>query len=398
MPTVSAEILRWARETAGLSVEDAVEKLGIKDAHGVLASDRLHALERGDAEVEVSRPMLVKMARSYRRPLLTFYLDQRPPRGDRGQDFRNLPDRSTRSEALVDALVRDVKARQSMVRAVLLEEEEARPLPWVGSAQMESGVGHVLACIRQQLAVDLAEYRAQPSPEAAFAFLRGRVESVGVYVLLIGNLGSRHTEISVEAFRGFALADPIAPFIVINDQDARPAWSFTLLHELAHLWLGATGVSGASAEVRIERFCNDVAADFLLPAHELGAVGLRDEAGDDETARQIADFAAMRHLSRSMVAYRLYREGRISEPLWRRLIERFRQQWLASRADRQERQGGPDYYVVRRHRLGLGLLQFAARHLSGGALTPTKAGKVLGVKPRSVEPLLSTAALGGRAA
>jgi hypothetical protein len=68
---------------------------------------------------------------------------------------------------------------------------------------------------------------------------------------------------------------------------------------------------------------------------------------------------------------------------------------LRDRSIRREREreseGGPSYYVVRRHRLGPALLEFARRTLSGGVLTPTKAGKILGVKPRNVEPLLSRA-------
>src|SRR3546814_17037769 len=64
----------------------------------------------------------------------------------------------------------------------------------------------------------------------------------------------------IDAFRGFALADPIAPFVVINDRDAKTAWSFTLLHEVAHLWIGATGVSGGHFEGSTEQFCNDVAS------------------------------------------------------------------------------------------------------------------------------------------
>jgi hypothetical protein len=108
---------------------------------------------------------------------------------------------------------------------------------------VDDGVGAVLSSIRQTIGVDLTAFRAQGSPEAAFALLRSKVETAGVFVLLIGNLGT-HTAIDVAAFRGFALADNIAPFIVINDQDAKSAWSFTLLHELAHLWIGETGVSG----------------------------------------------------------------------------------------------------------------------------------------------------------
>ena len=391
MPLVSHEILSWARETAGLSLSEAVHKLGIGDARGVSAVDRLAAIEAG--EVEPSRPLLLKMAQHYRRPLVTFYMSAPPRKGDRGEDFRNVPDRHTHSEALVDALVRDIRARQNMVRSVLVDEEEATPLPFIGSMKMGDGVGAVLASLRQIIQIDLSEFRAQASPESAFALLRSRVEAAGVFVLLMGNLGSHHTAIDVEAFRGFALADDVAPFVVLNDQDAKSAWSFTLIHELAHLWLGTTGVSGVFADAQIEKFCNDVAGSFLLPANELPLVGV-DLNTDVETAgRRIGEFAEQRHLSRSMVAYSLLRAGSLTDDTWSTLTGRFRAQWRQSRDARREREKdgtGPSYYIVRRHRLGSALLHFVSRNMSDGALTPTKASQVLGVKPRNVAPLLST--------
>jgi Zn-dependent peptidase ImmA (M78 family) len=395
MPAVNPEILTWARETAGLSFKDATERLGIKEARGVAAVERLRAIEAG--EQVVSRPMLLKMAKQYRRPLLSFYMSAPPRRGDRGQDYRNLPERHSEAEALVDALVRDIRARQAMVRAILEDDEEAEPLPFVSSASMDSGIAPVLQAIRRTLGLDLAEFRAQASPESAFALLRAKVEAVGIFVLLAGNLGSHHTALSVDVFRGFALSDDLAPFIVINDQDARSAWSFTLLHELVHLWLGTTGVSGNYAEARIERFCNDVASAFLLPSNELPLIGV-DRHTDLATAKRlIEEFSTGRHLSRSMVAYRLLRANVITADSWRLLHSTFQRLWQESRtAQRQlarDREGGPNYYVVRRHRLGSALLKFVARSVTGGTLTPTKAGKVLGVKPRSVEPLLSGAAL-----
>jgi hypothetical protein len=182
-----------------LSLREAVDKLGIWPRLGVSAVDRLAAIEAG--EVEPSRPLLLKMAHHYRRPLVTFYMSAPPRKGDRGEDFRNVTDRHTNAEALVDALVRDIRARQSMVRAVLVDDEEAKPLPFVGSMTMGDGVGAVLASIRQKIRIDLSEFRAQASPESAFALLRSRVEAAGVFVLLMGNLGSHHSAIDVEAFR-----------------------------------------------------------------------------------------------------------------------------------------------------------------------------------------------------
>jgi Zn-dependent peptidase ImmA (M78 family) len=259
------------------------------------------------------------------------------------------------------------------------------------------GVDPVLASIRQVLGLDLAAFRAQGSADGGFALLRSRVEAAGIYVLLIGNLGSHHSAIDVDAFRGFALADPIAPFVVINDQDAKTAWSFTLLHEVAHLWIGATGVSGGHFEGAVEQFCNDVASSFLLPQRDLDHLLITRAMDLDDAARLVTDFAEERLISRSLVAYRLFRAEKITERTWRALTDRFRVQWLQNRAAQRERargmDGGPNYYIVRRHRLGAALLNFVARNMSEGVLTPTRASKLLGVKPRSVHTLLSGAAL-----
>jgi Zn-dependent peptidase ImmA (M78 family) len=392
MPTPTPAILLWARETAGLSVEEAATKLAIRPKRGVSATERMARIEAGLEEV--GRPLLLRMTKVYRRPLLTFYLEEPPARGHRGEDFRSIPERRPEIEPLVDALVRDIRARQSMVRTLLEDEEETAPLRFIGSANYEDGVRPVLDAIRRFIGVDHRILRRESSPEAAFTRLRTAVEAAGVFVLLVGNLGSHHTALDTSAFRGFALADPLAPFIVINDRDAKSAWSFTLLHELAHLWLGRSGISGSYPEGQLERFCNDVASQFLLADDELTLAGVNRRTDIAQAISQIGQFADVRRLSRAMVAYRLFRADIITEQTWQTLTRRFHDEWSRSRAEPRESEGdgegGPSYYVVRRHRLGQALLRLVARTLSDGLLTPTKAGKVLGVRPRSVMPLLST--------
>jgi transcriptional regulator with XRE-family HTH domain len=155
MPRVNPEILRWARETAGLSLEEATQKLKINEARGVPAVDRLRALETG--EQEPTRPMVLKMAKQYHRPLLTFYMSAPPRKGDRGQDFRSLPDGYSESDdALLDALIRDVQARQSMVRSILEDEEDAEPLWFVGSAVISDGMPAILTSIRDTLQLNIS--------------------------------------------------------------------------------------------------------------------------------------------------------------------------------------------------------------------------------------------------
>jgi transcriptional regulator with XRE-family HTH domain len=265
MPQVNPKILIWARETAGLTVEAAAKKLGLS------GPERLQALEAG--ERQPSRRQLLNMSEKYRRPLLTFYLEKPPRERDRGQDFRSLPEPpAVGSEALLDTLVRNVLARQQLVRAALEETDEDEALSFVASAEMSQGVDALVTSLRSVLAVSLDEFRAQKSVTEAFAILRAGAEKAGIFVLLMGNLGTHHTDIDVRVFRGFALADKVAPFVVINEKDSRAAWSFTLLHELTHVWLGQTGISGYESNVDIERFCDAVSARFLLAPEELAHV------------------------------------------------------------------------------------------------------------------------------
>jgi len=387
MTRFNPEVFQWARRSAGLEPEDAARAIGIAQAS-------LLAIE--DGTKEPSRTMLLNMARVYRRSLLTFYLPAPPKKGDRGEDFRTVaPEQSIDAEADVDALVRDLRARQRVVRTVLEDDEDSHPLEFIGSATPSTGVLALRESIEGLLGVTRVDYRGQKDAESAFNLLREKVERAGVFVLLVGNLGSHHSTIPVAAFRGFAIADPLAPFIVINDGDARAAWSFTLLHELAHLFLGATGVSGGGVpEKSIERFCNEVASEFLLPVEEVRTIDL-EGLGTDERVGLIAQHADRWRVSRQMVAYGLYKAGKLSLDEWKRLSSEIHLRWISERRREKEiarmkRASGPSYYVVRRHRLGSAMLDFARRSMDAGTLSPARAAKALGVKPRSVYPLLAT--------
>ena len=392
MPNINHEILGWARETAGITREEAVKKLRIRDAWGMKAVDRLTALESG--EVEPTRPTLVKMAKQYRRPLLTFYLSAPPRKGDRGTDFRTLPGGSEpATDAILDTLIRETRARQSMVRAVLEDEDEAAPLPFVHSKNMSDGQTAILTALKTLLDVSVRTFHAQPRADTGFELLRTAAEAKGVYVLLKGDLGNYHTAMDTEVFRGFTVADEVAPFIVLNDRDARPAWSFSLLHELVHLILGQSGIGNARTENNIETFCDRVAGDFLLPVDELELLNLPGAtATETEVAEQISKFAEERNLSRSMVAYRAFSNRMIRRDTFNSLYAMFRQQWQQERARQQERNRQEDvridYYVVRRHRTGQALIDLARRMISSGALTTSRAAKILAVNPHQVQALL----------
>ena len=380
MPKVNPTILVWARETAGLARGEAAKKLGIGN------SDRLRAFEEGS--LEPTRKQLLSMSEKYRRPLLIFYLPEPPREKDRGHDFRSLPEPPPiGSEAILNTLLRNVQARQQLVRAALEEADEASEISFVDSVTVAVGAEQLAENIRDTLNVTLDGFRTQNNPTEAFAYLRSAAEKCGIFVLLMGNLGTHHTNIDPRSFRGFALADKVAPFIVINENDSRAAWSFTLLHELAHIWLGQTGISGYGSEVEVEKFCDLVAARFLLASDELNEISV---ANVDFTTlkEEIGAFASDRNLSRKMVAYNLLSSGLIGPRLYQSLSDDLDADRVKRKSEEGASEGGPNYYVVRRHRIGQGLVSFVRRMVASGTLSATKAGTVLGVKATAVSRLV----------
>ena len=393
MPKVNPAIMVWARETAGLTQEEAAKKLGFQDSSRSSAVEKLALIEHG--RKEPSRPQLTKMAGQYRRPLLTFYLSKPPQKSNRGVDFRTLPQNERSSEeALLDALIREIRARQSMVRVIMEDEDEAEPLPFVGSHRIEDGSAVVLKSLQALLNVSKADYRARPNESAAFALLRRSAEEAGIFVLLKGNLGNYKTALDTTVFRGFAIADEVAPFIVINDQDAKSAWSFTLLHETVHLMLGHTGISGDSAENEIERFCNDVAGEFLLPARELKQHSLNRSVQIGNITERISALASEFKVSRAMIAYKAYRSDLITRETYKQLKISFREDWLRNREKNRERTRQNEMKIdqnrIRRHRLGNRIVGLVDHMMAADALSTSSAAQILGVKPRQVQPLLDT--------
>ncbi len=392
---INPDILKWARETAGLTLAEAAEKLGLKDTAKATAVEKLRRLESGVGAP--GQTFLRKAVMAYRRPLITFYLPTPPERGDRGEDFRTHAGTvAARDNATLDALLRDVRARQQMLREALEElEEGAERLAFVGSARITDRPANVVAAIRGTLGVSEDQQKRVRGPSQLFALMRAAVERAGVYVLLLGDVGSYHSDIGENVFRGFALADELVPFVVINDNDAEAARPFTLIHELAHIWIGASGVSGPLRDVPenvVERFCNDTASEFLLPTDAIPDLSGLKSANFETVIVEVSRLASKWNVSEPAVAYRFVEKGwidrSVAASLFAMFAERWRREKEREKQNKQPDEAGPNFYTVRRHRLGAGLLDTVRRALQEETLSYTGAAKILGVSPASVPPLL----------
>jgi Zn-dependent peptidase ImmA (M78 family) len=163
-----------------------------------------------------------------------------------------------------------------------------------------------------------------------------------VMVMVSSVVGSNsHRKLDVGEFRGFALADSLAPLVFLNGADSKAAQMFTLAHELAHVWLGATGVSDTQAgqvpEQQTERWCNQVAAELLMPLEELRAAHQRNVPIPDEIQWLAREFK----VSTLVALRRLFDAGYINRAaLW----EHYREEQGRLRTLKERSSPGGDFY------------------------------------------------------
>ena len=265
--SLEPQIIRWARERAGLDASALAKKLGVK-------AQRL-------AEWEESGQLPYKKAELLAAKTFTPFghLFLKTPPEDKLPipDFRTLRDAPVRrpSPDLLETVLL-MQRRQAWMREFLLEEGEAA-LAFVGSAATSTEPENVARDMRRVLGFSDGWAAQESTWTGALLHLRQRMEEAGVLTVINGVVGNNNRrKLRPDEFRGFALCDAYAPLIFINGSDFKAAQMFTLVHELAHLWIGKDGVSNFEAlqpsPDAIEKWCNAVAAEFLVPARELRAL------------------------------------------------------------------------------------------------------------------------------
>jgi len=254
---VEPRLLRWARERAGLSA-------------GALARrfPRLEAWERG--ELHPTLKQLERFAKATYTPVGFLFLDEPPAERVPIPDFRTVARaRMERpSPDLLDTIYL-CQQRQDWYRE-FARAMGAKPLELVGSSRLGDAVVATANRIRQTLDFDVEERRRLSTWTEALRRFIGQADALGILVMVSGIVGSNtHRALDPDEFRGFALADSLAPLVFINGADTKAAQMFTLAHELAHVWLGQSAVSDAQAvavpDQETESWCNKVAAELLVP-------------------------------------------------------------------------------------------------------------------------------------
>ena len=358
-------MLTWARERSQLDL-----------AYFDKRFPRLAQWERGDAKPTFKQ--LESFAKATHTPFGFLFLAEPPEERLPIPDLRTLAHRPVRpSPDLLDTIYA-MQRRQDWLREERLEGE-ADPLEFVGNARLNDEPMAVGQEMRRTVGLGDGWSGEVPSWEEAISELRRRIEGLGVMTVVNGVVGNNtHRKLEVEEFRGFALTDRYAPLIFVNGADAKSALMLTLAHELAHVWLGAEGegISGFEGifpgNDRIEKFCDQAAAEFLVPARELKE-RWREVKGTPDPFERVA-----RYFKVSPIV-----AGRRAMDL--RLVNRetffdFYHAYTKRERQRAKATGGGDFYNNQNTRVGATFATSVIRAAMGGRLSFREAYNLTGLR------------------
>ena len=259
------DVLRWARERAKLQPEELAKKLGVKGPERVLKWER-------DGKISVAQAD--KLAKCTYTPLGFLYSKEPPEDRLPISDFRTREGTPPPSPDLLETVYLMLR-RQAWMRDELIEEGD-EPLEFVGAYGMETPPKRVAEAMREVLQLTDGWAETQSTWSDALRLFQNRLDAAGVLVCFNGVVGNNtQRALDPDEFQGFALADEYAPLVFVNGADYKAAQMFTLAHELAHLFVAESGVSTFQVlqpdSDDTEQFCDEAAAEFLVPAEEFRA-------------------------------------------------------------------------------------------------------------------------------
>lgn len=306
---ITPNVLNWARESARMTEETAAAKVSVP-------IEKLKEWETGTSQPTVRQAQT--LAKAYRRPFALFFLPDIPRDFQPLQDFRKSGSKSLTTSSLF--IIREIQQKQSWISDVNSENNEEK-LSFVGRFTIDDNPQKVAQDILSTLKINPASYKSEnPIKEWIDA-----AETNGIFISRTSFIHTR-LKLDSEELQGFAIADPHAPFVFINSDDWNAPQLFTLVHELAHIWIAETGISNeVEPELKhkdkfhpVELFCNEVAAIALMPKEII----LSFDTSSFQSSKEVFKVARQLGLSSFALLVRALNLGIISAPAYQKLKNR----------------------------------------------------------------------------
>lgn len=377
---ITPGVLQWAIERSGLTVEQIAKNLA--DAAKVKSWREGTSLP--------SLTQAEKLAEKLRVPLPVLLLEV-PPRVELPiPDLRTVEGHApyTPSPEFIET-INDAVVRQDWYREHVIATG-ARSLPFVGQFTPTDKVALIARSIRVSLQLDERLRRQAKSWQDFLGKLVQRSDDAGIVVMrnsVVRNDNNR--KLMVNEFRGFAISDLYAPLVFINSRDAKAAQIFTLAHELAHVWLGATGISNPDPRkgrgqmgIDLEQTCNEIAAEVLVPGDSF----LQLWSGVRNTDANVRHAAAYFRVSSLVILRRAHEFGKITREEFRKRVGAEYARFQAAEEkeqEKEERKGNFwNLFLMRNSQRFTEAVATAARN---GNISFIYASDLLGVKAATLE-------------
>lgn len=365
---IKPENIRWARERAHLSPDMLAKKLNTSE-------EKIVDWEMGKKKITFKQAK--KLADKTLIPFGYLFLERIHKEELLIPDLRTIDNHAIQEPSAELLKIVEVVAEQQIWYKDYLVSQNIEKNKVVGRFNVKSKVKDIVADLRDKL--NVANHPERGTWEEYYRLLIERIEDNGILVMRQSNLGHHTKPLLVEEFRGFAIFDPIAPVIFINQADAPSARLFTLIHELAHIWIGLSGVSDASpvTELKEEILCNAVSAEFLVPSNEFKELW---NDGFDNWTDNLTDLKTKFHVSTWVLARKALTLEFISLANYRKYIKKLKNDY----ENRAKKEGGPTYYTTRKSQLSQIFTKALVAEALSGRMLLRDAGLLINMKPNNI--------------
>lgn len=375
---LNLKALKWARQNINLKPEELPSKL---------FREQIKEIESGKKKLTLIQAN--KLAKCYGVSVYFFY---QAPKHEKFiteiPDFRSASHQKNYSSSL-RMLIQKMKQRQDWLREYL-QTEKAKPLSFVGSYNVKAKSQKLADDIIKTFFNSRDEFNKFKKGKDKKDFLNEFIKKLSMHNIIVLKCASfNNNSIHQKEAQGFLLVDKYAPFIFINSKDHPTAQIFTLMHELAHLFIGEEGVSGGllkkNHSSKIETFCNEVASKTLLSDKELekNLKPVADQA--------IRDVSKKHFISSLSILLRLKSSKKIT-------TNQFNKMWEDSKKEIQDyfekqnhKSGGGHYYNTHLSRTNKKFIQIVYNAYRSESISGATASFLLNIKYNKLKPLYNKA-------
>ena len=373
---ITAKVFKWARESAKMTEEIAASKVAV-------SIDKFTDWENGVDYPTIRQAQT--LAKAYRRPFALFFLPDVPTDFQPLQDFRKSGSKELSTSSIF--IIREIQQKQAWISDVN-EENNENKVSFIGKFNVKDNPVIVAKDILSTLNINPLNYKSN-NPITEWI---DKAESNGIFISRTSFIHSR-LKLDSNEIQGFAIADSCAPYVFVNSDDWNAPQLFTLVHELAHLWIDETGISNevepsiknASDYNPIELFCNEVAANALMPKEYIDSLDNKAFDNAKEVFKNakiigVSSFALLvRALNLNVISLSAYKHLKhLADIEYKEFL--IREEAKKIKQKEKEKPGGPNYFLLQLNRNSRLFTQTVLDAFRGGVIEPSMASNLLNVQ------------------